>query len=211
MSAKIIYQDPKHFLLIDQMHEYHDKIRIFKYFEPTVFISGNSYSVEYELNNYKTMSETEYKEYLSQLNNKKTVYIGTKSPCTNTKSYMYNFKEEDTKNLDSLDKEFIEKQEGRMELYGLHTYGGYYGFFRPDFYETIHLLNTKISLDELKDIKRIYLTTSPHPNDNIGFCYDSKKDKHRAKTTCYIYYSDGQTNRKKIKLSSNLDETRIKN
>ena len=51
--------------------------------------------------------------------------------------------------------------------------------------EIIHMLNTKISLNELNNIDKIYVTTEPHPLDKL--CYSNTLDKHRARTTYYVY------------------------
>jgi hypothetical protein len=87
-----------------------------------------------------------------------------------------------TENNESLSDKFV-----KHEFFGLHTYGGYYGFFRPDLSEVIHLINQVISVDDLDQIERMYVTTEPHPDDNARKCYDAKQDRHRAKTTCYVY------------------------
>ena len=117
---------------------------------------------------------------------------------------MYSFKKEDKDNLDELDKKFIETKtaDKKLELYGLHTYGGYHGFFRPDIYEAIGLLNDYITVDDLESIEKIYLTTEPHPNDNINNCFDYKKDRHRAKTVCYLFYKTNKDDRsaKRLKI-----------
>jgi hypothetical protein len=73
-----------------------------------------------------------------------------------------------------------------INLFGLHTYGGFRLFFRPDLTEVIHLLNMVIDLTELQTIKRIYVTTKPYPHDTL--CYDSIADRHRAMTIAHIVY-----------------------
>jgi hypothetical protein len=72
-------------------------------------------------------------------------------------------------------------------LFGLHTYGGYYGFFRPDLDEVIRLMvlsgwNEK----KLDSVSRVYVTTTPHPSDAAWACYDRATDKHMAKTSLYV-------------------------
>lgn len=68
------------------------------------------------------------------------------------------------------------------QLYGLHTYGGYYGFFRPDLSEVIGLLSTIIPPDELVFIRKIYVTTEM-PDGRV---YDFNTDRHRGVTTYHI-------------------------
>jgi hypothetical protein len=74
-----------------------------------------------------------------------------------------------------------------LELYGLHTYGGYYGFFRPDIIEALWLLlDTEDGLQKLKDCKKVYVTTEMYPSDNIRECYHRGKDRHQGKTLFYF-------------------------
>lgn len=85
--------------------------------------------------------------------------------------------------LSHIEHEELGKAE-EIVAYGLHTYGGYYGFFRPDLNEVIRL-----ALHAIKDIdsvKKIYVTTEMHPSENVADCYDVKKDRHRAKTTFWV-------------------------
>jgi hypothetical protein len=93
------------------------------------------------------------------------------------------------KDKDELDKLFESDRSKfiKVSLYGLHTYGGYYGFFRPDLTEVINLIEQSSNpLLYFDTIERIYVTTSAHPSDNINDCYDSKADRHKAETTCYV-------------------------
>ena len=89
--------------------------------------------------------------------------------------------------LDEIDTRFASgKGEGfqKLDLYGLHTYGGYRGFFRPDLTEVIHLLvHTKV---DLATTERVYVTTEPHPTDSIYGNFDNERDMHRAKTRAFI-------------------------
>ncbi len=84
----------------------------------------------------------------------------------------------------------------KLEIFGLHSCG-YHGFFRPNIFEVITLLNTKITTEDLKTIERIYVTTEPHPSSKIYECFDPKKNKHRAKTTCYVITSHDQKFKKR--------------
>lgn len=207
---KVIYLDPERYLSKEDIHKYYDKIKVFKSFVQKVLCIGNSMSLEYELYKWRDINEEEYQKWNSDSSrNSKYFYVGKQSPCTDQESYMYSFKQEDPDNLDELDKKFIETQtsDKKIEFYGLHTYGGCYAFFRPDFLEVIHMLNTVLPITELESIKRIYITTEPHPNDINDFCFDYSKDKHRAKTTCYIFNCDDEhANVKRINKKQKLDQ-----
>lgn len=97
--------------------------------------------------------------------------------------------------LDEHDKAFLAALRGKSEpeglikkeLFGLHTYGGYYGFFRPDLWEVISMMLVTWSREELQAMKRFYVTTEAWPSDKVWDCYDNKADRHQARTT--IYYS----------------------
>lgn len=188
--TKITYLDPKPFLSKGDMLKYHDKIKVFKSFSQKILCIGGSMSLEYELHKWKDINEEEYQKW--RLEKHPRFYVGKPMQCTDQDSYMYSFKEQDSDKLDELDKKFIEEQDSdsKLEFYGLHNHTGYHGFFRPDFFELIHMLNTKLPITELDSIKQIYITTEPYPNDNIHHCYDCAKDKHRARTTCYIFNKD---------------------
>jgi len=79
-------------------------------------------------------------------------------------------------------------------ILGYHTYGGYYGFFRPDIIEVMWLLLKRFSGEEFGDCSnspldnysKIYITTTPFPTGDINDCYDSKKDRHRGITRVYF-------------------------
>ena len=73
-----------------------------------------------------------------------------------------------------------------FSLYGYHTYGGYYGFFRPDIIEVTWLMLNEIDLKKLENAKKIYVTTDMYPSAHISDCYDSKLDRHKALTTVYL-------------------------
>ena len=105
------------------------------------------------------------------------------------------FKNEEKKEYDATDVKFITGKdtadsEGsllkKLVFYGLHTYGGYYGFFRPDLQEVIYLLAKTILPSTLPSLEAIYVTTEMHPSDHIGDCYDQHEDRHRAMTTVYV-------------------------
>jgi hypothetical protein len=88
----------------------------------------------------------------------------------------------------SLPTDFEELQSGT--IYGLHTYGGYPVFFRPDLSEVICLLSTVISENTLESIETIYVTTIAHPAPDVSQCYDNNTDRHQAVTTYAISYKN---------------------
>jgi hypothetical protein len=91
--------------------------------------------------------------------------------------------------LDQSARDFLHgKRDGliKFELYGLHTYGGYYGFFRPDAQEVFSLMLANIDQDLLLRCHRFYVTTDAHPSDKGSECYDSKLDRHKARTTVWL-------------------------
>lgn len=179
MTSKAIqYLDPEHFLDCDDLKKYYDKLRAYKLF-------------------YKNNPSTD----------KPLIRLCQKAEIAGV-GYLFSVEELDEKELDKIDKQFksLEGYGKKLELYGFHTYGGYYGFFRPDFTEVIHLLNTVVSLRDLDNIDRIYVTTEPHPSGDVRECYDYKKDKHKACTTCYVYYK-AQRKRKLGDTDQNHDET----
>jgi len=196
-------------------NKYYNKIKIFKHFKAAmtvIYFYNPNISIEYDLGKYKNMNGEEYEEYIKTEQYEKEhdfecFYVGKIKKDTLSKNYcyMYNFEKEDETDLDEIDKRFVEHRtaDKKIELYGLHTYGGYRGFFCPDFYEVIGLLSEEITADDLNSVERLYVTTEPHPSDNIYECFDYKKDMHRGKTICYVFYSDDQKTRspKRSKIS----------
>ncbi len=188
---KIIYLNPSEQMKLKNMSDdwikmYYNKLKIFKCFKPSNKITWKGQSecdVQSEYGIYKTMTDDESDKCDNQ-----TFLVGKKSPCTSEQSYMYSFKCD--VNLDELDKKFVETQNADkiIDLFGYHTYGDYYGFFRPDIVEVIHMLHCKIPPKDLDQIERIYVTTEPYPKSDFEKCFDAKKDMHRGKTSCYIYY-----------------------
>ncbi|AYV83367.1 MAG: hypothetical protein Hyperionvirus6_48 [Hyperionvirus sp.] len=193
--------------------KYYEKLGVFKRFYPTYWNIGNNISCEYELGKYIDESADNYDAVCKAAMTR--VYVGDKILLANirTQGYLFGFKE--SEKLDSLDMKFMKDQLGyeKMELFGLHTYGGYYGMFRPDIDEVIHLLNRVVSLEDLSAIERIYVTTEPHPSDKGRDAYDVTADKHRAKTTCYIVKTETkqvkQTRRKDTSTDESPNETDI--
>lgn len=110
------------------------------------------------------------------------------------KAYLWDVDAKDEAKLDQLDVQFLSgfteaETEGspisRRVFYGLHSYGGYYGFFRPDLGEVIRLISKEYPVESLSKYAAMFVTTEMHPSDNIGECYDVRRDRHRAKTTVW--------------------------
>jgi hypothetical protein len=108
--------------------------------------------------------------------------------------YLYSFKAKEEAKHDALDRQFLAgyeqaETEGslihRRVFYGLHTYGGFYGFFRPDLAEVIRLISAAFPAAALAPYAALYVTTEMHPTDNIRDVYDQRRDRHRAKTTVW--------------------------
>lgn len=185
------YQDIAKHLSQEDLEKYHAKLRYFKIFTPKYLALGNSWQVQYDLGKFsEEMSHDEFETYWEALDKKERIYIGQKGACSGRIGYMYDFKEDSC--FDEMDKIFLERRSAdqKWTFYALHTHGGYWGFFRPDIVEAIHLLHQRVSLADLESIERIYITTQAHPALDIDLCFDRQKDKHRAKTTCYVIYKE---------------------
>lgn len=76
------------------------------------------------------------------------------------------------------------KGEADYILHGMHTYGGYYGFFRPDLVEVFWLISQNIPVEKLEQAKKIYLTTQPRTGNAND--YNSKVDRHYGITRVYL-------------------------
>lgn len=76
----------------------------------------------------------------------------------------------------------------KVEIKGLHTYGGFYGFFRPDLWEVSLLFTHTAAYKNLGRIDKIYCTTEPWGDGEFSKVYDHKEDRHRAVTTYLIRY-----------------------
>ncbi len=192
MSSDIVYThiDALSSLSSDELKKYYDKIKPFRIWVPQWLSVGGNMSVEISPGEWKKFGSNydEYKEFFETLNHDEKFYLVQKIPfdCIGD-SYLYN----NWRIIDEFDEEdqiFVQNRERYqlLQLFGLHTYGGYHGFFRPDLKEVIHLIHKQIPIQELEMIDRIYVTTQMHPSEKIYECYDSKADRHRACTTCYI-------------------------
>lgn len=175
---------------------YHALIRTYKLFWPLVISAGGNIGVIKEQGgDLVKMSDDEYAAYAKTPASRQGTYVVGKPiefKEIRNESHVYSFKKQDDSKLDELDRLFVTgpKSHGfaSFDILGLHTYGGYYGFFRPDLFEVIHLLHTKIKPAQLPKIRRLYVTTEPHPSDKGSECYDSGLDRHRAKTTCFVVW-----------------------
>lgn len=128
----------------------------------------------------------EYKEYWDKWNGKKPFQPHDRCKDIQTAYLWGDAKKPDA--YDELDKKLIAacdplKPDG--SFLGLHTYGGYHGFFRPSLDEIIPMLiKSGVKIDA--SVARIYVTTEPWPNDKASQCYDGVLDRHRAITMWWI-------------------------
>lgn len=169
--------------------ELYDRFRVFKWWVPEYLsiramgVFTVKYTPDGEWQNYdpKTVDE----EFPDK---DPVVLLGVKPSYgqIGQMGYLYGFKAKAKEDQDEIDEDFVahpEKLE-KFEFYGLHTYGGYYGFFRPDLSEVIEL--TSSGLPPSEEIECAFVTTEPHPSDKGSECYDRSADRHRAKTTVYV-------------------------
>jgi hypothetical protein len=176
----------------ETLKRYWEKMRAYKSFHPMFMSIGEVLLVEYEPN--KTVSHEEFKQM--GIKPEEKLYLNAKNVGFDgiNQNYLYDFEVKPEADFDEVDKGFInndaqfnaEYTTEKHEFYGLHTYGGFRGFFRPDLNEVINLISRTIEEGELDNIERIYVTTEPYPSNNINECFDSKADRHRAKTTIYV-------------------------
>ena len=178
------YFNIKKSLSADILKKYHEKIRTYKLFFPRRLNIDGKEEIEYEPGKYCA------EDKFSEVKDKKCISANPPNISNLNNAYLFDFQSKSEEDYDDIDREFLGEQDSYMfteyEDYGLHTYGGYYGFFRPDLNEVINLISRQIKQEDLSDIIRIYVTTDAHPSDNIKDCYDSETDKHRAKTTYYV-------------------------
>ena len=72
-------------------------------------------------------------------------------------------------------------------IYAYHSYGGYYGFFRPDLMEVIKIAQSVIrdTLDSTVFVSTEPCTSQGNRSDHFPDCYDSQLDMYRAVTILY--------------------------
>ena len=102
-----------------------------------------------------------------------------------SQSYVWDMNPPDK--LDEIDEEFLKSKDNfeKRYVYGYHTYGGYWGFFRPDLKEVI-----TYAQDILREADVAYLTTEScdingNLADHINHCFNRGLDMHMGKTTIY--------------------------
>lgn len=197
--SKIVFLEPpsrtKNSLDDQVVDAYYQKICPFQIWEPHYLRVGNEISLYTEIGaEPQRMSVEKYNQLVKTKPLKKSFrYLFEKASLHVAYLWEAESKRIPDSQLDDIDRSFIEKADemegcAKHELFGYHTYGGYYGFFRPDLYEVIHMVATIVPFQKLSSVKRIYVTTDMYPSDKIWDCYDSKKDMHKAKTTCYVVY-----------------------
>lgn len=193
-------------------HALYDKIQPFKIWKPNCLSCGGMVGIWLKRKEKEPLRMTvdEYNAAIDEgknfLSPEHVEYFLVDKPAYEDMTkcgYLYEAEEKEKKveNVDETDKEFIQTKGAnlkKLEFYGLHSYGGYWGFFRPDLLEVLTLISE--SLPPLRCIEKIYVTTEAHPNDNVRECYDSKADRHRAKTTVYIVF------KQKTKIQTTADE-----
>jgi len=208
-----MYTDIKKTLSMNNINKYYDKISIFKTFKPKLeYDENNIYRIQYEPHKYEPYDP----DKIYNLNSKNYVCIKPQLDGDYMNSeYMHDDQ------IDDLDKIFIQGKHDfeYLELYGLHDYSKYKGplkltphpfiqkyehnpgLFKPTLIDVINLLNTKITLEDLEYIERIYITTIPYPSNIISQCYDLNTKKHQALTKVYMV----KTNKKR-KIVDTSDE-----
>jgi hypothetical protein len=162
----------------------------------------------------KTLKNKRPKDYISLISKLQPfkvsyidgIYINNKPPIEElgTTGYLYAINkkklldENDTKFITEWNSPEVDIEDGwnMKEFIGKHTYGGYYGFFRPDLIEVINIIG-----NDVRDIPSpIYVTTNPCSQygkitAQISECYDRVSDLQYGKTVIYW----GKTKKKKRK------------
>jgi hypothetical protein len=186
-SSSITFLRPKQTLSADVLEQYRLKIQPYKvHWVNRLYIGGEGGRIETAPGTYE-----EYKEGKMYRSGPK-IYIHHEmaQPSALTEAYLFDFESKDEKDFDAMDRLLCATDPPAIQeyyqLYGYHTYGGYWGFFRPDLTEVIHLLQAVVPLSELGSINRLYVTTEAYPSLNVNVCYDREQDMHRARTTVYV-------------------------
>jgi len=179
-------------LPLERIYAWYDKIRVYHIFEPNYLSMLGKVTVWSSFADKEGITMTVNEANALPKQNIPPTYHVLEKTIDLGEAYMW--KKNPLINKDEIDLQFEKDQNLlRINLFGLHTYGGYYGFFRPDLSEVIHLLDRSTDpLLEFDRVKRVYVTTEPYPSDTaigINGCYDSKADRHRARTECYVVSS----------------------
>lgn len=179
------------------IQQYYERCKTYIAWEPNYLRVGDKVSLYMEPGSTTPIRMTveEYNKWIKGQKGKdqKPQYLLFEKSKSLKQSYISDAESKMLKpsDLDELDKTFIKnpnEMEGcqKHELYGLHEYGGWNGFFRPDLFEVIHLIASVCPPDQLSQVKRIYVTTEAYPSDKFPDCFHGKMDMHKALTTCYI-------------------------
>jgi hypothetical protein len=210
MKEDIIYQDPRHDLSQEDIQKYHEKIKPFAQYSP------NNLFIKVLLQQL-SCNDHWFVEYLKTSNSASRNIICHKCPYTNNidhkcqcnydnryTSYGCYSKYEPIEKLDVLDKKFIESEDTadlKIELYSLHKHWPNKNMWNHDLDESINILSTKIHINDLESVERIYVTIEPHPANDVFECYDFKNNMYKGKTTYYIYnhkFDENETKKRKI-------------
>lgn len=172
----------------------YEKLQPYKLFEPNYLAVGNDVTLELKYGEKTRMSKEEYnkklKEGINLLDDASVnvaPFLVNRTASTGV-GYLFNGTEK--MELDDIDKKFLKEFETfrYRTFYGLHSYGGYCRFFRPDLAEVMELIGS--SVGDLDKIERIYVTTNMHPSEDMSQCLDTVIDRHLAKTSIYIVYKE---------------------
>lgn len=172
----------------------YDALRPVKWFEPTILsCAGMIGLTNHPHEPVIAMTFSDYKQQKQNNTLPKGVnrfFIIKKQDIQS--SYLYNYEKKiiNDNDLDESDKSFLSSVSDTTLLekhtfYGLHTYDGHWGFFRPELEEVINLIHPWWSALSVKP-SIVYITTEPHPSHDLSESYDKKSDRHRAVTTIWI-------------------------
>jgi hypothetical protein len=168
------------------LRRYYDIIQPYKVFYPHYLRIGNDFTV------YMTY-KSEGKPYTVEEMNAQKPLRGGINPyhlvervCFGEMTSVgYLYDPTDKIGADDIDTRFLAGPgEKTADFAAYHTYGGYYGFFRPDMREVCILI--RHNYPDLSGIERIYVTTEPKGEGKPAECYDSKMDRHIGITTVYV-------------------------
>jgi hypothetical protein len=172
---------------------YTAKLGVFYEWHPMALSAGGNIGVTKRPGGrYEAVTDAEYAAWRASKPPPQTVMLTFDAVDMRTEGYLYNrdARMKPDAALDDVDRRFLACKATdsvqKLELYGLHSYSGYYGNFQPDLEEVINLVSARVPVAALPSVERIYVTTEAHPTDNYHDAYDVRADRHRAKTTAYI-------------------------
>lgn len=109
-------------------------------------------------------------------------------------SYIWN--SEPFESGEDVDREWLTQKDHFQEIkvYGLHTYGGYWSFFRPSMDEIV-----KMGAEIIRKNDVVFVGTRPcDENGNVSYditrCFDKSKDMHRGCTTFWVLNTNKEEN-----------------